>query len=269
MAVSTLLVVGFLDFLTGYEISFAVFYLLPVTVAAWYAGRYWGIFFAATASVTWYAAELAAGYPYSHASIPVWNASVRLIFFLVIAILLTTARRQLMAERLLALTDTLTGLSNVRAFRMQLQHEFALADRTGSPVTLAYIDLDDFKQINDSLGHTAGDNVLITTAKILQKVIREADTAARLGGDEFALILPATDLKGAQALINRLAKSFEDKAKGGEGTNCSIGAMVFLTLPRSLDEAIAAADAQMYLVKKSDETAPRFAVYSAADDASP
>lgn len=265
----SLALVGVLDFLTGYEVSFAVFYLIPVTIAAWFAGRYWGIVFAVASSLTWYAAEMAAGYVYSHPSIPVWNASVRLIFFLVIAMLLSSLRRHLAAEQRMAMTDTLTGLANLRAFHMQLKHEFALAERMGSPVTLVYIDLNDFKAINDTLGHTEGDKVLRATARKLLQMVREADTAARLGGDEFALILPATDLQGAQSLINRISRSLEGKNRNSSQAKCSIGAMVFQTPPGTLDEAIAAADAQMYLVKKGNEKAPRIAVYTAPADAEP
>lgn len=262
LSTMSLLLVGVLDYLTGYEVSFAIFYLIPVTTAAWFAGKYWGLLFAVASSLAWYAAEMAAGYTYSHASIPVWNASVRLVFFLLIASLLTSLRRYLVAEQRMAMTDTLTGLWNLRAFQMQLEHEFALAGRIGSPVTLVYIDLNDFKVVNDTLGHVEGDKVLRATAKKLQHAVREMDTVARLGGDEFALILPSTALSGAQSLIDRLVRSLDGKSRTGKEAKCSIGAVVFPTPPRTMDEAIAAADEQMYLVKKGSEKGPKIAVYS-------
>jgi diguanylate cyclase (GGDEF)-like protein len=243
IAIAALALVGFLDFLTGYEVSFAVFYLVPVTVAAWYANRNWGIIFALGSSLTWYAAEIAAGYPYSHFLIPIWNAGVRFVFFLMIGLLLSSLRDRLLAERHLARTDDLTGLLNKRAFMFRLEHELLLAGRTESPITLAYVDLDNFKDINDTHGHGEGDRLLRVVARIMEQSLRQSDTVARLGGDEFALILPATDLDGAKSVINNLLQPGDFQRQGFQPVGCSIGAIVFREPPGDVDQAIAAAGA--------------------------
>ena len=249
IAISSVVVIGALDYLTGYQISFAVFYLIPVTIAAWYATREWGLVLAFGASLAWYVAEIAAGYPYLHGLIPIWNAFVRLVFFAIIALLLSALRSRLNAETQLAKTDALTGLSNSRAFRDRLEHDWGLMKRCGTPLSLMYIDLDNFKSVNDTHGHGTGDRLLRHVANELEKSVRRTDMVARLGGDEFGLILPATDLEGVQSLTQKLGRTFREMDDDGKTVTCSIGAVVFNEHPESTDEAVSAADRLMYAAK--------------------
>jgi len=251
LSCGTLGLVGVLDALTGDEIFFGVFYLTPVSIAAWYAGRRWGIAFALVCSVVWFTVERAGGYSFPHAAIPVWNAFVRLVFFLVIALLLAALRSHLQQESRLARTDPLTGLLNARAFRLRLTHDLAVTERTGHALTLAYVDLDDFKRVNDAAGHAEGDRLLRIVADRLTQGTRRSDTVARLGGDEFGLVLPATDLDGAEALVLGLAQMLGQLTAAGTPVTCSIGAAVFQTLPDDAETAIAAADRLMYEAKKA------------------
>jgi len=264
-AAAVLGLVGFLDYLSGYQVSFSLFYLGPVSAAAWYAGRRAGITLAVVASFVWYGVELASGYTYDHPIIPVWNALVRLGFFLIVTLLLASLRRHLANEQRLARTDPLTGVMNARAFTERLARDLALCDRTRSPLTLAYVDLDDFKQVNDRYGHTGGDELLRTIGRTLRGGTRRTDTVARLGGDEFAMILPGADLDGASHLVAELRQLVDNsQAQDGPSTTCSIGAVVFNELPGSADGAIAAADGLMYEAKKSGKNAAVFGVYSSA-----
>ncbi|HEX5788072.1 MAG TPA: DUF4118 domain-containing protein, partial [Woeseiaceae bacterium] len=125
-ALVSLAIVGALDYVTGYQISFSVFYLLPVSLAAWYAGRLWGIAVSVAASITWYFVEGQVAPVYDHSLIPFWNALVRFIFFLVNSLLLSALRERLVVESRMARTDGLTGLFNLRAFEEQLAHDLAL-----------------------------------------------------------------------------------------------------------------------------------------------
>lgn len=102
-------------------------------------------------------------------------------------------------------TDHLTGLFNRGGFMAVALRERALADRTGAPLTVAIIDLDDFKQINDNDGHAAGDRLLVSLARSWRERMRASDTLARYGGDEFALLLPLTTSVGAEAVLDRLS----------------------------------------------------------------
>jgi len=265
LAVAGVGIVGACDYLTGFEVSMSLLYLAPVALAAWYAGRWAGVFVAVLSCLSWYSADLAAGNYYSHPLIPVWNSLVRLGFFLVCSLLLTTLRETLINERHLARTDALTGLYGRRAFEEKLEHDLALAQRLKSSVTLAYIDLDDFKGINDTRGHGAGDQVLQVTAQVLTKLTRRVDTAARLGGDEFALVLPDTDQAGAQQAIAHVVRELHAACLGaGHEVTCSIGAVTFCDTTVSASEAVAMADALMYEVKRRGKGAVAYNLFANA-----
>ena len=104
----------------------------------------------------------------------------------------------------LSLTDGLTRLNNHRSFQDQFAREAKRADRTGQPLALALVDIDDFKRLNDELGHAAGDAVLQAVAHLMSDELRDSDFLSRYGGEEFALLAPQTDLAGATALAEKL-----------------------------------------------------------------
>ena len=108
-----------------------------------------------------------------------------------------------------AFHDGLTGLPNRALFFDRLEHALALAKRHGAPLSLLYIDLDDFKTINDHLGQAVGDEVLTQVGRRLRAMLREADTVARLGGDEFAVILEHTSAVGAEAVATQLLAAMQ------------------------------------------------------------
>ncbi|MBE9515418.1 MAG: GGDEF domain-containing protein [Proteobacteria bacterium] len=115
-------------------------------------------------------------------------------------------RDELNKVRLLSLTDDFTGLSNRRAFMRRLEDEIGRAHRYGSPLTLAMIDLDYFKQINDKYGHAAGDDVLKWYASEPLAIFRHYDLVARYGGEEFSVLLPSTDEVGARRALEKVAR---------------------------------------------------------------
>jgi diguanylate cyclase (GGDEF)-like protein len=270
LAAGGALLVGGIDYLTGYEVSVSLFYLGPVAAAAWYAGRPAGIAIAVLSCVAWYLADLAAGSPHSHPGIPVWNALIRLGFFLVTALLLAALRRSLRGHQHLARVDGLTGLYGRRAFAERLGHDLALAQRRGSALTLAYVDVDDFKAVNDTHGHAAGDRLLQTIGRALRGSIRGTDTAARIGGDEFALVLPDTDGRGAELAVRKIARELHDALGAGEeGVTCSVGVVTFLDPATSPERAVAAADELMYRVKRSGKGGVAFSVLGGAAGSRP
>lgn len=113
-------------------------------------------------------------------------------------------RDELNKVRLLSLTDEYTGLPNRRAFMRRLQDEIGRAQRYGSPLALALLDLDEFKAINDAHGHAAGDEVLRSYAANVLSILRHHDLVARYGGEEFAVLLPNTSLDGAIAALAKV-----------------------------------------------------------------
>lgn len=266
VAACGVVLVGVLDYLTGYEFSVSVFYLGPVALATWYVGRRPGIAIAVMSCVSWYVADIAAGNPYSHPAFPVWNALVRLGFFLSTGLLLGALRDSLLIQRSLAETDGLTELYGRRAFEARLAHDLALAWRRRSPITLAYVDLDDFKAVNDAYGHSEGDRVLQTTGRLLKASVRQADTAARLGGDEFAVILPDTDSRGARYVMDKIASGLRSAITTDRWqVTCSIGVVTFRAPAVSATAALAAADELMYEVKRQGKGAMTFRVLETGD----
>lgn len=247
-----LLIVCGVDYLTGYEVSFSLFYLGPVALAAWYVGGTSGVIMAALSCLSWYLADRASNPFYSHPLIPIWNALVRFGFFLITAFLLGALRTSYRKQQDLARTDALTGLCIRREFEARLKHEIALSQRRKDRLTLAFVDLDNFKGVNATHGHQGGDRALRVLGNVLQASIRETDLASRLGGDEFGLLLPDTDGPGAEKIISRLnANLREDPLLKAWGVTCSVGVATFFAGLQSPEQMIAAADQMMFEVKRN------------------
>jgi diguanylate cyclase (GGDEF)-like protein len=256
--------VGLLDFLTGYEISLSILYLGPVAMAAWYGSRRTAIWIAALSCAAWFAADVGIGHSYSHAWIAVWNALVRLGFFLIVALLLDALHTRLSNAQWLATNDPLTGLLNARGFSEHLEFVLALARRNRTAFTLAYVDVDDFKLINDREGHHAGDRLLQAIGTVLRTGVRDSDAVARLGGDEFALLLPDTDQAGARLLMSKLGEILQQTTgRAAPGITCSIGVATFVQPPDGVSQAINAADHLMYEVKRDGKDAVAYRIFGA------
>jgi len=264
VAISFLLIVavGAADLESGYELSVSIFYAIPVAIGAWYVGRRFGFLACAVSAATWFAADAISGHQYSHPTIPLWNAIVRLGFLATIAYLLDRLRASLEIQELLAQQDGLTGMLNARSFRQRCETTVDLAKRNGRPLALGYLDLDGFKGVNDSFGHSVGDQVLKAVANALASRLRASDVGARLGGDEFAILLPETDLAGARTLFTGLRESLVDLAlRNRWPVGVSIGVAVFRTPAANSDDAIRCADALMYKVKNSGKNGILFEEY--------
>ena len=123
----------------------------------------------------------------------------------------------------LADLDPLTNLYNHRFFHETLERETARAQRYARNLALVIFDIDDFKKINDGIGHLAGDAVLARTASCVQTVVRSSDTASRVGGDEFAVILPESSLTDAENFYRRLHRALEDSQVGQTQVKLSVG----------------------------------------------
>jgi diguanylate cyclase (GGDEF)-like protein len=148
-----------------------------------------------------------------------------------------------------AVTDSLTGLANRRAFDQSLQHELARAERYGTPLALLIIDIDSFKLFNDTYGHLAGDERLKATAALLRSKLREPDLAARYGGEEFGVVMPHTGRLGALKLAERLRAAAEASAPPGHapgspisGFTLSLGVAVFPEDAQTAEALLLAAD---------------------------
>jgi diguanylate cyclase (GGDEF)-like protein len=157
-----------------------------------------------------------------------------------------------------ALTDTLTGLVNRRGFDQHLARCLA----AGRPFALLQIDLDFFKQVNDSLGHAAGDNVLVAAAQAMLRATRSGDVVARLGGDEFAMILPGqTDPDTLLVIARRLIARLEEPVPF-HGQQCRISGSIGIAVARPGDTAaalVARSDEALYAAKRAGRGRPALA----------
>ena len=165
-------------------------------------------------------------------------------------------RHRLAAEqRKLALIDELTGLHNRRGFELLCQQQAKLAARTQIALSLLFIDLDDFKPINDTLGHAEGDRALVDLAAILRKTFRESDVMARLGGDEFCVLLTRSTTDAADMARSRLdanVKAHNETARRPYQLALSVGVGDYDPLaPCSMEDLLAQADRAMYQTKQT------------------
>jgi diguanylate cyclase (GGDEF)-like protein len=253
---------GVIDLLSGFEIAFSFFYLLPVSLAAWAAGNRIGILLSALCAGIWMLANNLAGQTFSLPLVSYWNALTRFGFFVVVTLLLAELRRLFNLERHLARTDPLTGMLNRRAFLEIVLGELERARRFGHPLTLLYLDIDDFKSINDDLGHAAGDNLLGIFGDTISTNIRSVDTISRLGGDEFAVLLPETDRIEAEVIAQRLQQTLNNATRQQpRPVTVSIGTVTCNQPPPSANEVLALADKAMYEVKRSGKNGIHYSVY--------
>lgn len=253
--------IGFLDYGTGYELSFTAFYFVPIFLLTWLAGEWAGYCGALGSAASRTVADLlGGGTPFPGPLVFAWNAGMRVVVFAVIAALLAAVRRHVLQERALARVDHLTGALNKKAFFDSLGAEAARSRRYGRPFTLAYLDLDNFKSVNDSRGHVAGDALLQDVISIIRSNVRESDFVARLGGDEFALLLPETDERGARAAIAKIQSQFALGMKQHDWpVTLSIGAVTAGADDGDVEQIVTRADALMYAAKMEGKNTARFA----------
>jgi diguanylate cyclase (GGDEF)-like protein len=171
--------------------------------------------------------------------------------FCFVGYLIRLERRHYLEIERLAKHDVLTGLKNRQELRLSLEAEIDRLNRYGTVFSLAVIDLDGFKQLNDSQGHDQGDAALRIVANVMSSTTRRTDTLARIGGDEFALLMPSTGRieceRSCSMLVDRIGATM---ANAGYPVTASIGATTFIELPNSADDAMKLVDHAMYIAKE-------------------
>ncbi len=256
-------VVGILDFLTGYEFEFLLFYLIPIFLVTWITGQRVGILASLVSALVSFISDVAAGKAYSHPLIYVWNTLMEFAFFVVIALLLSMLKRALEHEKELSNTDYLTGAVNSRVFYDSLQTEINRSQRYKNPFTIAYIDLDNFKTVNDEFGHNTGDQVLRFVVNQVRKHLRKTDIVARLGGDEFALLLPETNQESAQIVLAKLQYDIlAETQQNNWPVTISIGVLTCIDTPHAAEEVVKMVDDLMYSVKRGSKNDIKYATYT-------
>jgi predicted signal transduction protein with EAL and GGDEF domain len=165
IALLLVVIVGFFDSMTGPGYSFSAFYLLPVVLTAWYAGRDYAIIIAVTGAAAWLAAGITGRMHHEHTLVLIWNDAMELFLFVFAAYVISALRGRLEREEILARTDHLTGIANRRRFGELADAENRRSRRYSEPFTVIYLDVDNFKTVNDTLGHSEGDCLLRQVAE--------------------------------------------------------------------------------------------------------
>jgi len=244
--------IGWVDYGTGVELRIYPLYFAPISLAAWRLGRVATIALALTCSMVWGVANLLAGLHYSSPLLWVANVIAHSSAFVFVGYLMATLRHALERERELSRTDALTHLPNQRAFYEEAARVLARSRRRKRPLSMAYIDVDDFKQVNDTLGHKGGDEALRAIGNVLASSLRAGDFAARLGGDEFAVMLEETDQHALKVVLERMHAALGAAlVRGDRRVTTSIGAVTFTELPEDVEAMVRQADGVMYAAKAS------------------
>ena len=263
ICLAIILIIGYIDRITGNELTVSIFYVIPISLATWYTDRKYGFLASIVCAFVWLAADYDQSSPIVIQFIPVWNTVIRLSFFIIITALLSALRKSMDRERELARIDYLTGAFNSRYFYELLQNEIDRIQRFGHPFTLAYIDLDNFKSVNDKFGHTVGDKVLCSVVISVRNHLRKTDVVARLGGDEFALLLPETNQESAHVALSKIQSYLlEEMQRSNFQVTFSIGVLTSICAPQTTDELVKMADELMYSVKCDGKNAIRYSMYT-------
>jgi diguanylate cyclase (GGDEF)-like protein len=242
--------VSLVDHSLGSADALPILYVLPVMLVTWVAGKGPAVIVGAVGTVAAMVVDVTLGR--GGQLIVATNAAARIFIYGLVVWLLSSLRGSWQREEQLARRDPLTGVANHRAFWDVASYELDRSRRTTSALSLLYLDVDDFKAVNDRGGHAAGDALLRSIATMLGDETRATDTVARLGGDEFAIMVPDTTERESAVLAERLRCRLRDAASAdGSPVTVSIGAVTFIHPPSSIDDMVKAADETMYAAKRA------------------
>lgn len=245
-------IIGILDYVTGYKLGFSIFYLIPIVLIVWCFGLNSGIIISFVSTIVWAMADIAARGEELELFIMVWNSSIRMGFFITVTTILANLMQSLEREKTLARTDFLTGVANNQSFMEFFNDELNRSKRYRRPFTLVYLDCDEFKTVNDSLGHETGNRVLKEVATTMAKTIRPIDKVGRLGGDEFLVLMPETGVEESKNAVKRLERELLKTMKlNNWDVTFSIGAASFIAPIQSASEIISQVDKLMYFAKNN------------------
>ena len=238
---------------TKVDLRFSFFYMVPIALCAWFVGKRAGIVFSFLCACAWALESLLERhFPSQEWPAIFWNTALLLAFFLMLSTILSALHDALQREKEAARLDALTRIPNRRFFFELAETEIQRVARYGGRFTVAYMDLDNFKQVNDRDGHETGDRVLVLTAEAMRRSLRVNDVLARLGGDEFIVLLPQTGATEADAVFRKLEEKLAAVMRQGKWpVTVSVGAATFEKPPDSVTQMVGIVDELMYAAKMS------------------
>ncbi|MEO8380651.1 MAG: GGDEF domain-containing protein [Acidobacteriota bacterium] len=259
-------VIAAVDYATGMAVVISVLYFIPIIAAGWILRPARAVSVALGATLAWLAADVAWRASGEPQAIRIWNAAAGVATLAAVTFLVQWARREhgallaanrqldlaLARETEIARTDALTGLPNARALSETLARELARSRRSATPLSLLYVDLDDFKEVNDRYGHAAGDDLLRRVGDTLGSVLREGDLAARIGGDEFVVLLTGSSMQAAKEVAARIVAGVaaDSRRYPDAPASASVGVVHYArSFPAGAGEMLSRGDAVMYAAK--------------------
>jgi diguanylate cyclase (GGDEF)-like protein len=237
------------DYLTHahYVLEFSPFYLVPISFFSWFIGRRSGFALGILSVMIGFFIRLRQ----EPRAIAYWDALVWFGLYVCATVIVVQLKALYEHERYLSRIDPLTRVGNRRSLFEAASAAKSVSDRQGVPLSISYIDLDGFKQVNDRFGHSAGDSVLAATASAIANAVRPSDVVARIGGDEFAVLLPGADGEAAISILRRVRLELDSVMMEHRWPmTFSIGIASFTPPLGSVPEMIQAADQTMYIAKK-------------------
>lgn len=254
------------DVSISYTISLSSFYALPVLFTTWFSGTRYGLIISCLS----FFALMFTHWVYQQNGIVLLDWFGYSIFALgaiinqLILLTITHFVRKKMTELIIwSDIDSLTKIANRRAFLNTLELEFERAKRYGHPFAVAFLDLDNFKHMNDTFGHNVGDLLLQAVADTMKAHSRASDTVARLGGDEFAVLITETDPEQAAMVLSKISTAIREDCKARDWpVGVSLGSVCFMQVPENAEVAVKMADELMYEVKKSNKNQDKHHVFT-------
>lgn len=244
------------------HVDLAPLLVLPVLLSSWYGNKKSGTAIAIFTAISLLISSWAIDSFHFNDNATIYDSLVALLTYLLIGIIVMDFRDVHRAEKTAADTDSLTGAYNSRRFYSELTSEIDRSRRYKHMFSLAYIDVDNFKLINDTLGHASGDDLLIELYKCLLIELRSTDIVARIGGDEFICLLPETGQIDAKSAMLKAEKSLIDNMRKNDwDVSFSVGVVTFVQLPDDAYEAVNLADELMYKVKNNTKNAIAYSVW--------
>ena len=240
------------DAATSARVNLLALHLLPTLFVTWFVGVRWGIAFA----VAIMALQALIGIREGTGTDPYWQIDLASDFVAVLFLIVLQNQLRKTHEELIRLAkhDSLTSTLNRNGFYGALDMEIERCRRYGHPFSLIYLDCDNFKYVNDVLGHHAGDRLLTKVARALRNNVRKIDSIGRLGGDEFAILLPETDRDAARRTTEHLKEKMDMTMQQEKWpVSFSMGVATFANAPINIEAAIELADRLMYQVKKASK----------------
>jgi diguanylate cyclase (GGDEF)-like protein len=250
---------GILDLLSPKEVAFYFLYLFPIAFVTWFGGKRTGILISLFCATLWAVDNVFA----NSIIISAWNILSTSAIFIIVSIMLTKIRKMWKRDKVLSRKDHLTDVMNIRAFSELVEYEILRFKRDSSPFSIAYLDLDNFKLVNDRYGHRKGDELLKAVVTNLSESLRQTDVIARIGGDEFAIFLPVTDREAVKVVMEKVRNRLNDLTEKQQWTvTFSMGVLTCLEGNFEFDEIISRADSLMYQVKSEGKNNIRYSTLS-------